>query len=47
MSKIHNTSEIIIAKQRHGPIGRINLHFEPAITKFSNLAKKDILQSDI
>ena len=46
MSKIHNTSEIIVAKQRHGPIGRVNLHFEPAITKFSNLAKKDNLQSN-
>ena len=46
MSKIHNTSEIIVAKQRHGPIGRVNLHFEPAITKFSNLAKKDNLHSN-
>ena len=42
MGKIHNISEVIVAKQRHGPIGKINLHFEGATTKFSNLAKKKI-----
>ena len=40
MAKIHNVSEVIVAKQRHGPIGKVNLHFEGAITKFSNLARK-------
>ena len=40
MAKIHNVSEVIVAKQRHGPIGKVNLHFEGATTKFSNLAKK-------
>jgi replicative DNA helicase len=44
MAKIHNVSEVIIAKQRHGPIGKVNLHFEGAITKFSNLSKNQSLQ---
>ena len=43
MAKIHNVSEVIVAKQRHGPIGKVNLHFEGATTKFSNLAKKKIV----
>jgi len=38
MSKIFNTADIIIAKQRHGPIGTISVHFDENTTKFSNLA---------
>lgn len=39
MEKVHNQAEIIVAKQRHGPIGTIKTHFEGRFTKFSNLAK--------
>ena len=39
--KSHNTAEIIIAKQRHGPIGTIKAHFDPNFTKFSDLVSKD------
>jgi len=39
--KAHNTAEIIIAKQRHGPIGTIKTHFESNYTKFSDLNNKD------
>ena len=39
MAKIHNVAEVLVAKQRHGPIGKVNLHFEGSITKFSNLSK--------
>jgi replicative DNA helicase len=35
--EVHNTAEVIIAKQRHGPIGTVRLHFEGQYTKFSNL----------
>jgi len=35
--RIHNKAELIIAKQRHGPIGTIDLHFDGAVTKFSDL----------
>ena len=39
--KAHNTAEIIIAKQRHGPIGSIKTHFESNYTRFSDLNNKD------
>ncbi len=39
--KAHNTAEIIIAKQRHGPIGTIKTHFESNYTRFSDLNSKD------
>ena len=38
MEKVHNKAEVIIGKQRHGPIGEVDLHFNGEITKFSNLA---------
>ena len=45
--KVHGRAEIIIGKQRHGPIGTIELQFEGAITKFSTLAKPDHLPERI
>jgi len=39
--KAHNTAEIIIAKQRHGPIGTIKTHFESNYTRFSDINNKD------
>lgn len=38
MSSVANIAEVIIGKQRHGPIGTVNLHFEGRLTKFSDLA---------
>jgi len=38
LSAVTNTAEVIIAKQRHGPIGTVQLHFEGRLTKFSDLA---------
>ncbi len=38
MGKIETKAEVIIGKQRHGPIGEVELHFDGAITKFSNSA---------
>ncbi|HEX3862010.1 MAG TPA: replicative DNA helicase [Stellaceae bacterium] len=32
----YGTAEVIIAKQRHGPIGTVRLHFEAETTKFEN-----------
>ena len=37
----YNKAEIIIAKQRHGPIGTIKMHFDANFTKFSDLTTKD------
>ena len=37
MDKVHNKAEIIIAKQRHGPIGNEHLYFDALLTKFGDL----------
>ncbi len=39
MEKLHGRAEIIIGKQRHGPIGSIDLSFEGRFTRFGNLVK--------
>ena len=38
MDQVRGLAEIVIGKQRHGPIGKVDLHFEEKFTKFSNLA---------
>tara|TARA_Y100000389_G_scaffold101339_1_gene98113 strand:- start:7638 stop:9092 length:1455 start_codon:yes stop_codon:yes gene_type:complete len=38
MSEIRNKSEIIIAKQRNGPIGSVELFFDAEFTRFGNWA---------
>jgi hypothetical protein len=37
MAAKFNVAEIIISKQRHGPIGKVDVGFNPARVKFSNL----------
>ncbi len=37
MEKVHNKAEINIAKQRHGPISKVELYFNALLTKFDNL----------
>ncbi|GIU67246.1 replicative DNA helicase [Candidatus Phycosocius spiralis] len=37
VSEMRNIAEIIIGKQRHGPIGKIRLGFQAELTKFTNL----------
>ena len=39
MERLHGRAEVIIGKQRHGPIGTVDLSFEGRVTKFGNLAK--------
>lgn len=38
MTRTHNLAELILAKQRHGPIGTIRLFFDGRFTKFDNLS---------
>ena len=40
MSLVHGKAEVIIGKQRHGPIGTVKLHFNEDLTKFGNLARE-------
>ncbi len=42
-AEVAQKAEVIIAKQRHGPIGKVVLHFEGATTKFSDYANNDYL----
>ena len=39
MDKVRNVADIIIGKQRHGPIGNVKLSFNEEITKFGNLVR--------
>jgi replicative DNA helicase len=41
MDDIRNKSELIIAKQRNGPVGNINLFFDAEFTRFGNLDSHD------
>jgi replicative DNA helicase len=39
MERLHGRAEVVIGKQRHGPIGTVELSFEGRFTRFGNLAK--------
>ena len=39
MARLHGKAEVIIGKQRHGPIGTVELSFEAQFTRFGNLVK--------
>jgi replicative DNA helicase len=43
MEKVHGKAEVIIAKQRHGPTGTVQLSFEAQFTRFGNLARAEYL----
>lgn len=39
MERLHGKAEVIIGKQRHGPIGTVELSFEGQFTRFGNLVR--------
>jgi replicative DNA helicase len=43
MQNVSGKAEVIIGKQRHGPIGTIPLQFDGSVTRFSDLARDDYL----
>jgi replicative DNA helicase len=42
LMEVVNTAEVVIAKQRHGPVGTVRLSFQGEFTKFGNLATDDM-----
>ena len=46
MEALHGKAEVIIGKQRHGPIGTVELSFEGRFTRFGNLVKPWQQQGD-
>ena len=43
MQRVDGLAEVIVAKQRHGPIGKVTMRFEGRTTKFSDYAASDHL----
>ncbi len=41
MDRVRGTAEVIIGKQRHGPIGTVRLSFDENVTRFGNLANPE------
>jgi len=39
MERLHGRAEVVIGKQRHGPIGSVDLSFEGRFTRFGNLVQ--------
>ena len=39
MSLVHGKAEVIIGKQRHGPTGTVELHFDGSVTRFGDLTQ--------
>ncbi|MEP1520124.1 replicative DNA helicase [Ascidiaceihabitans sp.] len=46
MERLHGRAEVVIGKQRHGPIGTVDLSFEGRFTRFGNLAPQYLNQGD-
>ena len=43
MQLVSGKAEVIIGKQRHGPVGTVNLQFEASVTRFADLAQDSYL----
>ena len=41
MDDVMGLAEVIIGKQRHGPIGTVKLAFQPELTRFGDLARPE------
>jgi replicative DNA helicase len=40
LDQVRHIAEVIIGKQRHGPIGVVKMHFDENVTRFSDLARE-------
>jgi replicative DNA helicase len=43
MNQVDGTAEVIVGKNRHGPVGVARMAFEDRFTRFSDLAEDDRL----
>lgn len=43
MNSCYNKAEVVIAKQRHGPVGNVQLYFNNQLTKFGNLQEDSMV----
>ncbi len=43
MDAAHGKAELIIGKQRHGPTGTVQVHFDASVTRFGDLVHEDRL----
>lgn len=41
MNQVRNKAEVLVAKQRHGPIGNVQLFYDGPLTRFGNLDHHD------
>lgn len=47
MEHLHGRAEVVIGKQRHGPIGTVELSFEGRFTRFGNLVRSYQQSDDV
>ncbi len=47
LEQVHGTAEVLVAKQRHGPIGKVTLRFAHDTTRFENFISTDHLPNAI
>jgi replicative DNA helicase len=47
MNSLMGKAEVIIGKQRHGPIGTVEMQFEGSVTRFSDLAREQYMPERI
>lgn len=43
MEKVYGLADVIVAKQRHGPIGTVTLQFQGEFTRFRDLEREDYM----
>ena len=41
--RVFGKAEVIVGKQRHGPTGTVELHFDAELTRFGNLAHAEAM----